>query len=209
MPQWAIVTDRLAIVAAEGMFSYADLDAVTSTVAAGLLGTAADLDEARVAFLVPPSFAHVAVARGIWRAGGIAVPLGVSHPPAELDYVIRDADASIVIGDPPGAQMLEPIVRAVGARFGVTTELLAHPGATCEMLPTFDAEATWARLASGEVTVFTAVPTIYHRLIASWDAAPPAVQRSRSEGCRRARLMMSGSAALPVQTLERWREISG
>jgi malonyl-CoA/methylmalonyl-CoA synthetase len=53
------------------------------------------------------------------------------------------------------------------------------------------------------------VPTIYHRLIQSWDAAPPAVQRPRSEGCRRVRLMMSGSAALPVRTLERWREISG
>jgi malonyl-CoA/methylmalonyl-CoA synthetase len=53
------------------------------------------------------------------------------------------------------------------------------------------------------------VPTVYHRLIASWDAASPRVQRVRSDGCRRARLMMSGSAALPVQTLERWREISG
>jgi malonyl-CoA/methylmalonyl-CoA synthetase len=57
--------------------------------------------------------------------------------------------------------------------------------------------------------VFTAVPTIYHRLIASWEAASPNVQRMRSEGCRRARLMMSGSATLPVRTLERWREISG
>src|SRR4030095_12600548 len=76
-------------------------------------------------------------------------------------------------------------------------------------LPAFDAEATWARLASGEITVFTAVPTIYHRLIASWEKASPAVQRGRSEGFRRARLMMSGCAALPVQTLERWREISG
>jgi malonyl-CoA/methylmalonyl-CoA synthetase len=53
------------------------------------------------------------------------------------------------------------------------------------------------------------VPTIYSRLIAAWDAAPPAVQRARSEGARRLRLMMSGSAALPVTLLERWREITG
>ena len=39
-------------------------------------------------------------------------------------------------------------------------------GATCEMAPRFDAAATWERLASREITVFTAVPTIYHRLIA-------------------------------------------
>ena len=42
------------------------------------------------------------------------------------------------------------------------------PAARC--LPRFDAGATWARLASGEITVFTAVPTIYHRLIAAWEA---------------------------------------
>src|SRR5436190_21243934 len=116
MPQWAIVPDRLAIVAAEGMFSYADLDAVTSTVAAGLLGTAADLDEARVAFLVPPSFAHVAVQRGIWRAGGVAVPLAVSHPDAELEYVVRDAGASIVVGSGRQADGLQAIAARTGAQ---------------------------------------------------------------------------------------------
>ena len=80
--------------------------------------------------------------------------------------------------------------------------------ATCEMLPAFDAERVWERLASGEVTVFTAVPTIYHRLIASWDAATPEVRRQRSEGAP-APSDDVGSAALPVQTLERWREITG
>ena len=46
-----------------------------------LLGRdATDLAEARVAFLVPPGFDHVAVQWGIWRAGGIAVPLATSHP---------------------------------------------------------------------------------------------------------------------------------
>ena len=53
------------------------------------------------------------------------------------------------------------------------------------------------------------MPTIYNRLIESFDAAPPEVQRAREAGCRRTRLMMSGSAALPVRTLERWRTISG
>src|SRR5258708_21966164 len=43
----------------------------------------------------------------------------------------------------------------------------------------------------------------------SWEAASPAVQRARAEGCRRVRLMMSGSATLPVRTLERWRAITG
>ena len=57
--------------------------------------------------------------------------------------------------------------------------------------------------------MFSAVPTIYHRLIAAWEAAAPAQQRAWSDGCGSARLMMSGSAALPVRTLERWRAITG
>src|SRR5688500_1156912 len=277
---------RTAIIAADGTFTYDQLDEASRRVAGALLGDNADLNQTRVAFFVPPSFAYAALQRGIWRAGGVAVPLAISHPPAELEYVIRDSGASVVVGDPASAAMLTPIARAARARFLTTTTALAgaaaddlpHLGsnrramiiytsgttgrpkgavsthqnigaqisslveawrwspsdhlllalplhhvhgiinglcsalavrATCEILPAFDAAVVWNRLASGEVTVFTAVPTIYNRLIASWDAAPAEVQRTRSEGVRRLRLMMSGSAALPVQTLERWRQITG
>ena len=82
-------------------------------------------------------------------------------------------------------------------------------GATCEMLPRFDAEVVWDVFATGRLTVFMAVPTIYARLIAAWEGAPADRQRALSNGCRAMRLMVSGSAALPVRVLERWREISG
>ena len=84
-------------------------------------------------------------------------------------------------------------------------------GARCEMLPQFDAVSVWSRLAAGELTLFMAVPAIYNKLIAAWEAAPPERRREYSAGCAppRMRLMVSGSAALPVGTLERWREISG
>jgi malonyl-CoA/methylmalonyl-CoA synthetase len=277
---------RPAIVAADGTFSHADLDDASRRVAGALLGDNEDLNQTRVAFLTAPSFAYAAVQRGIWRAGGVAVPLAVSHPPAELEYVIRDAGASVVVADGPSTAMLAPLARAVRARLVTVDRALAaapaddmiHLGsnrramiiytsgttgrpkgvvsthqvigaqiaslveawgwtpsdrllltlplhhvhgiinglgsalavrATCEILPVFDADQVWNRLASGEITVFTAVPTIYSRLIASWDAAPPDVRRVRSEGVVRLRLMMSGSAALPVSMLERWREISG
>jgi len=277
---------RTAIIAADGTFTYDQLDDASRRVAGALLGDNTDLNQTRVAFFMPPSFAYAAVQRGIWRAGGVAVPLAISHPPAELDYVIHDSGASVVVSDPASAAMLMPLAKAARARFLTTTTALAssmaddlpHLGsnrramiiytsgttgrpkgavsthqnigaqiaalveawrwtpadrllltlplhhvhgiinglgsalavrATCEILPVFDAERVWDRLASGEITVFTAVPTIYNRLIASWNAAPPEVQRARSDGARGLRLMMSGSAALPVQTLERWREITG
>jgi malonyl-CoA/methylmalonyl-CoA synthetase len=277
---------RTAIMAADGTFTYDQLDEASRRVAGALLGDNTDLNQTRVAFFVPPSFAYAAVQRGIWRAGGVAVPLAISHPLAELDYVIHDSGASVVVSDPASATMLMPLAKGARARFLTTTTALAssmaddlpHLGsnrramiiytsgttgrpkgavsthqnigaqiaalveawrwtpadrllltlplhhvhgiinglgsalavrATCEILPAFDAERVWDRLASGEITVFTAVPTIYNRLIASWNAAPPEVQRARSDGARGLRLMMSGSAALPVQTLERWREITG
>ncbi|HZM58439.1 MAG TPA: AMP-binding protein, partial [Vicinamibacterales bacterium] len=82
---------RTAIVAADGTFTYQDLDEASQRVAGALLGDNEDLNQTRVAFLVSPSFAYAAVQRGIWRAGGVAVPLAISHPPPELEYVIRDA----------------------------------------------------------------------------------------------------------------------
>jgi malonyl-CoA/methylmalonyl-CoA synthetase len=279
------------IVAADGVFSDLDLVETASRVGYGLRAAVGasgrDLAEARVAFLVPPTFAHVAVFRGIWLAGGVAVPLAVSHPPAELEHVIRDSQASIVVGSGRQAEALRGIAQAAGAHYLHTPDLIANDeperpnvelaperralivytsgttgkpkgvvtthgnvaaqisslvqawewtradrallvlplhhvhgiinllgcalatGADLEILPGFDAESTWQRLGSGEITVFSAVPTIYRRLIDSWDAAPPDVRKARSVGAQRARLMMSGSAALPVGTLERWREITG
>ena len=64
-------------------------------------------------------------------------------------------------------------------------------------------------MASGELTLFMAVPTIYTRLIAAWDDAGAADRHRWSAGAAHARLMVSGSAALPVSTLGRWQEITG
>ncbi|MBW3570328.1 MAG: acyl-CoA synthetase, partial [Gemmatimonadetes bacterium] len=82
-------------------------------------------------------------------------------------------------------------------------------GAACEILPRFDADQTWRVIESGRLTLFMAVPTVYGRLIAAYDDAGAERRERMSAGCRRMRLMVSGSAALPVRTLERWREISG
>jgi malonyl-CoA/methylmalonyl-CoA synthetase len=82
-------------------------------------------------------------------------------------------------------------------------------GATCRMLPRFDANAVWDRIADGDITLFMAVPTVYAKLIAAWDADSPARRAELTQACARLRLMVSGSAALPVSTLQRWKEISG
>ena len=66
---------------------------------------------------ITPGFEHVAVQWGIWLAGGIAVPLPMSHPPAELDYLIRDSEASIVVADADERRGIEPLAHLGGAKF--------------------------------------------------------------------------------------------
>ncbi len=82
-------------------------------------------------------------------------------------------------------------------------------GATCEMLPQFDAKAVWSRLVHSDLTLFMAVPTIYVKLIAAWEKATPEEQQVLSKACSKMRLMVSGSAALPAAVFERWKTISG
>jgi malonyl-CoA/methylmalonyl-CoA synthetase len=82
-------------------------------------------------------------------------------------------------------------------------------GAICEFAAGSDAARVWQRLASGAITVFMAVPTIYSRLIAAWREAPQDVRAAWSKGAAGLRLFVCGSAALPVPVLEQWRAITG
>jgi malonyl-CoA/methylmalonyl-CoA synthetase len=268
---------RPSIVDPQGSYSYAELLQASASIAAALLDGRDDLREERVAFLLTPGFPWVATQWGIWRAGGIAVPLPLQAPPPELEYVLDDTGAStLVYGTPLAARGVRALSYAQLSGWpaaplpeisadrramilytsgttsrpkGVVTThlntaaqieslveawewcpddriLLCLPlhhvhgiinvvgcalwsGATCEMLPRFEASAVWDRIAGGKLTLFMAVPTVYSKLIAAWEAASPARRAELSQACSSLRLMVSGSAALPVSTLERWKEISG
>jgi malonyl-CoA/methylmalonyl-CoA synthetase len=281
--------DRVAIVAGGREYTYGQVSAASAAVAVRLLDGRPDLAGRRVAFLVQPGFAWVSVQWGIWRAGGTAVPLAMSHPARELEHVIEDCTPSVIITDADqtgrvrliaqersipllethsligsnadSAAITLPRIDAraratilytsgttgrpkgvVATHASVTAQIttlvdawgwseddrilhvlpLHHvhgiinvlscamwSGACCEFLPRFEAEPVWQRMASGEITMFMAVPTIYHRLIATWEAATPSMREAWSGGSLGLRLMVSGSAALPVRTLQRWREITG
>jgi malonyl-CoA/methylmalonyl-CoA synthetase len=54
-----------------------------------------------------------------------------------------------------------------------------------------------------------AVPTIYVKLISAWNAASSDRQQLYSQAASKLRLMVSGSAALPVSVLEQWKSITG
>jgi malonyl-CoA/methylmalonyl-CoA synthetase len=277
--------ERIAVVDSERSVTYEELLDMSARVATALRGDRDELHEERVGFLVTSGFHWVAVLWGIWRAGGVAVPLPSGSPRPELEYFVEDCGCKVVVFDEAAESLIVPMAEELGVRAlavakvlgfdagrlpqidssrramilytsgttsrpkGVVTThdninaqiaalvsawewvaedrvLLCLPlhhvhgiinvvscalwsGAVCEMLPRFDAETVLERIASSGLTLFMAVPTVYVKLIAAWEVAQEAYQSEASRGCARMRLMVSGSAALPVATLERWKEISG
>lgn len=277
--------DRTAIINERGIYSYNNLLQTAESVASCLLAGKKDLQQARIAFMIPPGFEYVAVQWGIWLAGGIAVPLCISHPLPELEYVIADSGAEIIVVHPVFREKLQALADKKGIRFILTPEALlaeavelpdvsedrramilytsgttSRPkgvvtthrnitsqittlidawgwraedrilhvlplhhthgiinallcplwaGAVCEMLPQFDAATVWDRFIHGDITVFMAVPTVYIKLIEFWENAAEEERRKMTQACAKMRLMVSGSAALPVSVFEKWKTISG
>lgn len=280
----AILVQNGANATTVGAFTYGDLLHTSSQIATCLLQDAEDLQEQRVAYIIPPGFEYVATQWGIWRAGGIAVPLCISHPRPELEYVIKNSGASIIVAHPNFEAILRQIATEHNLRFILTSETLpvnvvrlpniditrralilytsgttgkpkgvvmTHQniqaqvtslitawewnksdrilhilplhhihgiinvltcalwaGAECHLLSFFDPQTVWNRICDGDLTLFMAVPTIYVKLIAAWENSSSERQKIMSAGCAKMRLMVSGSAALPVQVLEKWQTIS-
>jgi malonyl-CoA/methylmalonyl-CoA synthetase len=280
-----LVSDRTAIVSGNRSFSYADLLQASGQFAGVLLDQEIDLREAHVAFMVEPGFEYVKVQWGIWRAGGVAVPLCITHPLPSLTYVLDDADITAIVVSPrfesilleyaalngirvvllnddqPAVEVALPLVDAERRAMilytsgttnkpkGVVTthrnieaqiEALVNSwewnqqdhilcvlplhhvhgiinvvscalwsGALCEFIPAFSADYIFRLFAQGRINLFMAVPTIYFKLIEFWEKASAEEQESMKESMKDFRLMVCGSAALPVSIMEKWQKLSG
>jgi malonyl-CoA/methylmalonyl-CoA synthetase len=277
--------NKRAIIDQSGTYTYQDLLTRSEMAAGCLLAENYDLNQSRVAFMVAPSMEYVAVQWGIWRAGGIAVPLCVTYPFPSLQYVLEDTQAEYVVVGPEFEEILSPYRNHPSTRFIPLSDLFESPpknlpeidtergamilytsgttnlpkgvltthnniqaqittlveawhwdstdhtlsilplhhvhgiinvtscalwsGATLEYLPQFDAESVLEIFKKGDVNVFMSVPTIYYKLIAYYDSLPELQKGVITEKMKNFRLMVSGSAALPVSVMERWHEISG
>ncbi|GAQ87419.1 AMP-dependent synthetase and ligase family protein [Klebsormidium nitens] len=71
----------------------------------------AGLERKRVGIMAPPSAAFVGALWGTWLTGGVAVPMALSHPPAELEYVMRDAGISAVLASDEFHPTLQNLVQ--------------------------------------------------------------------------------------------------
>lgn len=275
---------RTAIKSHGKSYTYQDLLEASERIALALLNGKEDLQEARIAFIVPPGFEYVSWQWGIWRAGGIAVPLCVKHPLSSLQYVIEDTNAAVLVYAEAYAALIAPLktkphLRCIASeniesQKGILPEIENHrramilytsgttgnpkgvvtthqnietqitalttswewqqddhilnvlplhhvhgiinvmscalwSGACCEFLNKFSPAAVFDIFFKKEVNLFMAVPTIYYKLIAYWKELSTDKQREISTVLKDFRLMVSGSAALPISVLEQWRTISG
>lgn len=109
--------------------TYAQLRERIDHVASGLLEKKSDLKEERVAFFMPASVDYVTTLLGIWRAGGIAVPLNVAAALPEIEYVLSSAKVTrVVVGISAPAESITPLFslcRGLGISVVNVTELLS------------------------------------------------------------------------------------
>ncbi len=276
---------KTAVIDTQSSFSYEDILERSHAYSEVLLADKTDLKEARVAFMVSPGIDYVAAQWGIWRAGGIAVPLCITYPLPSLDYVIEDTQAEYLIVSPAYVSILEqyksdPAIQFIdtdsvlkrgtvelpeisndrGAMILYTSGTTSLPkgvltthaiieaqvstlvkawkwssddhileilplhhvhgiinvlccalwsGATVQFLNSFSAKEVFRVFNEGKLNVFMAVPTIYFKLISAYESLETDEQNQLSETMSKFRLMISGSAALPVSVMEKWKKISG
>lgn len=276
---------KTAIVDSKIGYTFSDLLDRSERIATSLLDGNADLNQKRVAFIISPGFDYAAVQWGIWRAGGIAVPLCITYPFPSLQYVIEDTKSEyLLVGseyeellspykqntsikfvtlaemNPDGTANLPEIDKSRGAMILYTSGTTNLPkgvltthgnieaqistlakawhwssddytvgilplhhvhgiinvlscalwsGATIQFLHPFNAEEVFEVFEEQKVTVFMAVPTIYFKLIAQFEVFPEERKRKLTPIMEKFRLMVSGSAALPVSVMAKWKEISG
>ena len=108
--------DAPAVASGGERHSYADLLRASAGVAGTLLDGAEDLKETRVAFLIPAGLEYAAALWGVWRAGGIAVPLSLGAAAPELEHVVTDAGVRAVLASRPLRGRIEPLCRRLGVR---------------------------------------------------------------------------------------------
>ena len=269
-------------------YTYAQLVNESGILAATLLNNNQDLKEARVAFMVNPGFNYVKTLWAIWQAGGIVVPLCITHPLPSLEYVLEDTGASTLVLSKEYLSILQPYIDKSNIKViiveeqsetlhmaqmhlpaielsrkalilytsgttnkpkGVVTtheNIMAQittlidawewsendnticvlplhhvhgiinvvccslwAGATCTFVPQFLPKNIFELFKTNSINVFMAVPTIYFKLMTYLESISNEEQSALKNLMSSFRLMVCGSAALPVSVMERWEQYSG
>ena len=166
--------DATALVERGKRYTFQQVNARIERFAAGLLAGGDDLAEERVALLIPASLDYVTVLHGIWRAGGIAIPLNAASSAAELEHCLSNAGVTRVIADRENHDGLLP---GLCERLGITllgvTDVLAEtpaplpqPGPERRAMIVFTSGTT--SKPKGVVTTHGAIGAQIEMLVKAW-----------------------------------------
>lgn len=117
--------NKIALVEGDKSYTYAEVDARINRCATGLLGGNSDLEEERIAFFLPASLDYVTVMHGVWRAGGIAVPLNVASAVAELDHYLSCASVTRLVTNDHYLESLKALCNSLNVELLTVDQVVA------------------------------------------------------------------------------------
>ncbi|PHH78875.1 hypothetical protein CDD80_6084 [Ophiocordyceps camponoti-rufipedis] len=170
-----------------------------------------------------PHVAHASLM--LYTSGTTSRPKGVVLPHSVLEAQSRSLIEAWRYTPSDRLLHVLPLNHIHGVVNALITPLVA--GSSVEFMFPFNANAVWNRLAAPftsvdddnsssskrphPITLFTVVPTVYSRLMASHASLPRHVADAARTAISPAnmRLAISGSAALPTPVKTAWRDLSG
>jgi malonyl-CoA/methylmalonyl-CoA synthetase len=171
----AVHAPRTAFFGPGGATEYACLLDRSARTASALLHGASDLAEERIALLLPAGADYAAAQWGIWRAGGIAVPLSLEAAAPELAHALGTAGVRRVIAsESPPAALVDACAQTGAALLGLRETERA--GATRELPDIAPSRRAMIVFTSGTtnkpkgvVTTHAAIEAQIATLVAAWD----------------------------------------
>lgn len=106
----------IALRTEEGDHTYAALLSASGRVADALRASGDEEKQRHVALLAPAGLGYIAGLWGIWRAGGVAIPLSLSATISEWEYALLDAGVTGVCGDAVNLENIRPLAERMNLR---------------------------------------------------------------------------------------------
>jgi malonyl-CoA/methylmalonyl-CoA synthetase len=116
---------KVALVEGDKSHTYSEVNQRINRFASGILGDKEDLQEERVAFFLPASLDYVTTMHGVWRAGGITVPLNVASAVPELEHYLSCASVTRMVSTGKYLESLRGLCESMGITLVAVEDVLA------------------------------------------------------------------------------------
>lgn len=147
----------------------------------------------------------------ILTSGSTGPPKGVAIRRHSVNVAVLGAMTKMGVGVGFNAVQFLPAHHASGLLVNIIPVIVA--GGCVELNPGgFDPKRVWDRFCKGGIRTFSAVPTIYVRLVRYWDDNISTMPKEKMAIFKKAvcsiDVFLSGSSALPTHIAQRWTQLT-